>query len=264
MSTTRAFYSVVQYVPDPGRAEAANAGVVLFVPSTNRIETRFSPTLARVRRFFALKSQDVPRVELSLKSLKHRLEIAQGEFEDEPGFARFIAARADAVQLTRPRLVMIGDPLVEIRALYDELVGDPDLTTRVLKLGHTLPPKLAEVFGRLEAAKKIWRPGRITVPTIRRRFEVTAAYRNGLTNYIRSESLTTKGDRLSKLGFNGRLIAEHPVNGEKSRLVVVSTNATVDPKDDTHFRDVLDDFGVRYVPYSDANRFAEEVEQSAH
>ena len=28
MSRTRAFYAVVQYVPDGGRAEAANAGVV--------------------------------------------------------------------------------------------------------------------------------------------------------------------------------------------------------------------------------------------
>jgi hypothetical protein len=33
MSTARALYSVVQYVPDSGRAEGANAGVVLYVPA---------------------------------------------------------------------------------------------------------------------------------------------------------------------------------------------------------------------------------------
>src|SRR5262245_29468598 len=116
MPCIRAYYSVVQYVPDPGRAEAANDGVVLLVPSEDRIEIRTSPTLARIRQFFAPGKQQLKRIELALEALKNRLSLARGEFKDDAEFARFVAARADSVRLTTPRLVVTGQPLNELNS----------------------------------------------------------------------------------------------------------------------------------------------------
>ncbi len=266
MPRTRAFYSVVQYVPDFGRSEAANAGVVLLVPSENRIEIRTSRSLARVRQFFAPGKSQLRRVELALESLKNRLTLARDEFKDEQEFARFVAARADAVQLTAPRLVMVGEPLSDLNALYEELVGDAEAERSGTK-GATLPRRLAEVLGRLEAQGKVWRPGSILVPMIRKKFDVTFAYQNGVMNFVRVEPLG-KGvkldSRLAKLGFNGQLIHQHKIDDQPGKLVVLSSDPGVKPETEQEFSKALEEFHVRFIPHAKAEEFAAEVEKTAH
>jgi hypothetical protein len=267
MAPARAFYSVVQYVPDGGRAEAANAGVLLWVPSAGRIEVRTSPTLARVRKFFGPGKHELRRIESALAALKHRMELAGAEFKDEADFARFAAARADAVRLTAPRLAMVVDPVADLDALFAELVGDGAAGREGAARGLALPVRVAEVFGRLEAEGRAWRPGSITVPTIRRPFDVSMAYQNGAVNYVRPEPLAPGRrleSRLERLGFNGRLIHEHGVDGKSSKLVVLSSDPGVTPAIEDHFRKALVEFGVRFVPHADAGEFAAEVERTAH
>jgi hypothetical protein len=267
MSQTRAFYSVVQYVPNFGRAEAANTGVVLLVPSAGRVEVRTSRSLARVRQFFAPGKPQLRRIEVALESLKNRLTLARDEFKDESEFARFVAARADAVQLTAPRLVMIDEPLTDLNALYAELVGDEEDGRLTLPKVPTLPRRVAEVFGKLEAEGKAWRPGSITVPTIRRKFDVEFAYQNGVTNYVRLEALGQGAKleaRLAKLGFNGQLIFHHKIDDKPAKLVVMSSDPSVKPETEQEFQQALKDFHVRFVPYKQADEFAAEVERTAH
>lgn len=127
MAQTRALYSVVQYVPDGSRAEAANVGVVLFVPSPRWLEVRVSPSLERVRRFFRPDDEELRRIELALDAFKHRMELARDEFESESDLERFVAARADSLRLTSPRVVMVEEPLSDLEALYSELVAEKAL-----------------------------------------------------------------------------------------------------------------------------------------
>jgi Protein of unknown function (DUF3037) len=206
---TRAFYSVVQYVPDAGRAEAANAGVALYVPATGWLEARMSPTLDRVRHFFRLSKKDLRRVERAVAALKYRLGLARSEFTSGADFAQFVAARADAVRLTQPRLAVVQDPIRDLNALYDKLVGEHEGVAVEHALLPTLPPHFADVIVRLEASHKVWRPSPIRVPTVRRRLPVSFAYENGKVNYVRPESLAAGNrltPRLESLSFNGRLI----------------------------------------------------------
>jgi hypothetical protein len=265
MPRTRAFYSVVQYLPDPGRAEAANAGVVLFVPSEKRIDVRTSQTLHRVRQFFAPGKQQLRRIELALEALKNRLTLAREEFKDDAEFARFVNARADAVRLTTPRLVVIDEPLSELNALYEELVGDPP--PHASTASAHLPRRLAEVLGRLEVEGKVWRPGSITVPTSRRKFDISFAYQNGVTNFVRAEPLG-KGvkleSRLEKLGFNGQLISQHLIDDKPGKLVVLSSDPGVKAETEQEFQRALREFHVRFVPYNQTDEFAAEVEKTAH
>src|SRR5437773_498217 len=96
----RAFYSVLQYMPDGGRAEAANTGVLLFVPERRIAEVRTSETLERVRQFFKPGKLAIHRIELALEAFKNRIALARGEWESESDLAQFAAARADAIRLT--------------------------------------------------------------------------------------------------------------------------------------------------------------------
>jgi hypothetical protein len=266
MKPTRAFYSVVQYVPDIGRAEAANAGVVLLIPSEKRIEVRTSPTLARVRQFFAPGKRQLQRIGLALEALKHRMELAHGEFHNEEEFAQFVASRADTVRLTPPRLVVINEPMSDLTELYNELVGDRE-PANLPSSKFSFPQPVAQAFGRLETERKVWRPGSIIVPTIRREFDVAAAYQNGVVNYVRPESLAKRvrlEPLLAKLGFNGQLIHQHEIDGKRGKLIVLSSNPEVKQKTEQEFAQALEEFHVRFVTYKQAEEFATEVERTAH
>lgn len=267
MPRIRGLYSVIQYVPDGARAEGANAGVAVFLPETGRIIVRTTSTLARVRKFFAPHRTELRRIELAVKSLRHRLEAAQGEFRSESEFENFIAARADAVRLTPPRLVVLTEAETKLNELFAELVGDATAAPARGGKGVSLPPRVVEVFGRLEAAKKVWRPGRILVPETKRKIEIPLAYRNGRVNYVLPQSLAQADrpeDRLPKLGFHGLLIHQHPIDDEAGQLVVLSAHEQADREAEKRYAEVLDDFHVRFVPRDRAEEFAAEVEQTAH
>lgn len=267
MPPTRALYSVVQYVPDDSRAEAANVGVVLFVPSRHWLEVRVSPSLERVRQFFHPGRQELRRIELALEAFKHRMEIARGDFTEEGDLTQFASARADAVRLSVPRLIMVEEPPSELEALYSELVGDRERALAAAMHAQMLPPRVAEVFGRLEAQRKVWRPGKITLPTVHRFFEVPIAFDNGRRNYVRPESLAAGGkldDRMARLGFNGQLIYRHPIDNTQGQLVVLSADPEADPGTERRFGEALAEFSVKFVPHAEADAFAEEVERTAH
>jgi hypothetical protein len=267
MSPTRAFYSLIQYVPDSGRAEVANVGVLLFVPAERRIEIRTSPTLQRVRRFFAPGKSHLQRIQLGVEALKNRLFLEKEAFADEAAFAQFVAARADVVRLTAPRLALIVAPLTALNDLYAELVGDLESAEPHADSREILPPGVAEVLGRLEAEGRVWRPGAIEIPNTRRPFKVSFAYRNGTLNYVRTESLAGRiklDSRLEKLGFNGQLIHDHQLAGQHQRLVVLSADPKASYQVEARFESTLRNFHVHFVPYKNAEEFAAEIDQSAH
>ena len=264
--TTRGVYSVIQYVPDGGRAESANAGVILYVPSQKWLEVRVSPTLERIRQFFRPGRQKLRQIELAIEAFKYRMEIARVAFETEADMAAFAAARADAVRLTPPRLIMVQEPVSDLESLYVELVGDHGLSLASVAV-PSLPASIAEVFGRLEAQRKLWRPGKINLPTVNRNFDVPIAYCNGRVNYVRPESLASGGkldDRMAKLGFNGQLIYRHPVNDQDSQLVVLSVDPAATADTEKRYAAALSEFNVRFVANAEAGAFASEVERTAH
>lgn len=265
---TRAFYSVAQYIPDPARAEGANVGVVLFVPGADRPLVRLSPTLARVRKFFSAGKDDLTRIARDVDALRYRLQLRPHEFDEEAARAKFIATRADAVRITAPRLAVIHDsPAATLDALYADLVGEDEPAAPLAAPPRpALPPRLATVLDRLRAAGRAMGRQSLTVPTVGRKLDVAAAWENGVTNYVRPEPLTGPklGGRLAGLGFNGRLIAAHPIDGHKGQLVVVSSDPAAEPKTEGRFRDTLAEFDVRFVPYAEADAYAAEVEREAH
>jgi hypothetical protein len=68
------------------------------------------------------------------------------------------------------------------------------------------------------------------------------------------------------LAVNGQLIEKHLIDGERHKLIVVSTQEN--PKQamgiDDHVAPMFRDLGVRLVRPYDADAFANEVETSAH
>jgi len=162
---------------------------------------------------------------------------------------------------------MVAEPQEDLISLYEELVGDRDLSVIGTEVHATLPASVAEVFGRLEAQKKAWRPGRIILPHVNRPFDVAIAFQNGRLNYVRPESLAPGvrlDDRMTKLGFNGQLVFKHPVEGHDAQLVVLLSDPEATPETERRFAETLREFCVRFSPHDSAGQFATEAEQMSH
>ena len=154
--------------------------------------------------------------------------------------------------------------------MFSELVESRVTTTLAESFpAEVLPPKLGEVFYRLQREQKIWKPGKITVPVYKRTLDIPYAYKNGIVNFVKPHSFpaTKRAEtQAATLAVNGDLIRKNPIDGEERRLIIVSTHET--PKQareiNEHVAPLFKEYGVRLVRPQDTDAFASEVEQSAH
>ena len=133
--------------------------------------------------------------------------------------------------------------------------------------GAGIPPRAAAIFGKLEAAQKVWRPGKIVIPETRRSMDVPLAYQNGVVNDVVSENLASSPQaegRLLKRSFNSLQIHKHKIEDQTGNLVVLSFDEKAHPETEEKFAEVLRDFEVRFVPFGDAEKLADEVARTAH
>lgn len=266
----RGFYSVVQYCPDRFRAEAVNVGLVLLCLDPHAVRVKMTNNHDRVRKLFAIARPELKNLKLSTHGLTRRIENSTDELRTAEDLAVFAASRANDLRLTEPRLAKVENLEDDFERLFAELVEER--ATEVLaeeSPAEVLPPRLGEVFYRLQQSHKIWKPGTITVPVYKRKLEIPYAYRNGVVNLVKPHVFPASRHaetQAATLTVNGQLIEKHPIDGERHKLIVVSTQESAEQarEIDNHVGPLFKELGVRLVRPQDADRFAEEVEASAH
>ena len=266
----RGFYSVVQYCPDRFRAEAVNVGLVLLCVDPHALRVKMTGNHDRVRKLFAISKQDLENLKFSTDGLTSRIENSADELRTSEDLAAFAASRANDLRLTEPRLAKLVNFDEDFERLFAQLV-ETHSTAELAEASpaEVLPPKLGEVFYRLQQARKIWQPGTITVPIYKRKIEIPYAYRNGVVNLVKPHVFPANKraeTQAATLTVNGQLIQKHPIDGERHTLIVVSTqeNAEQAKEIDDHVAPLFRDLGVRLVRPLDADSFANEVEAAAH
>lgn len=266
----RGFYSVVQYCPDRFRAEAVNVGLVLLRVDPHALRVRMTDNHERVRKLFAVARPELKNLKLSTHGLASRIEKSADEFRTSEDLAGFAASRANDLRLTEPRLAMIEDMDADFERLFGQLVGQHSAALLAdAQPAEVLPPALSDAFRRLSASKKIWSPGKITVPIYKRKLEIPYAYRNGVVNLVKPHVFPANKhaeNQAALLAVNGDLIKRHPIDGENRELIVVSTAETPRQAHEVsqHVEPLFKEYGVRLVRPNEAEAFANEVEQSAH
>lgn len=267
----RGFYSVVQYCPDRFRAEALNVGLVLLRLEPHAVRVRMTDNFDRARKLFAMAKPEVTNLKLASHGLTSRIEKSVDEFHTYEDLAAFAASRANDLRLTEPRLAKVTDIDADFERLFAELVycQMTPVTTAMASPAVLLPSTLQEVFDRLQREKRIWDPKPITVPIFGRELDVPYAYRNGVVNLVKPcvfASGKRAENQAATLAINGDLIQKHKIDGEKHKLIVISTHE--DPKQaheiDEHVAPLFTEYGVRLIRPADADAFANEVERSAH
>jgi hypothetical protein len=266
----RGFYSVVQYCPDRFRAEAVNVGLVLLCLDPHTVRVRMTGNHERVRKLFSIAKPELKNLKLSTHGLTSRIEKSMDEFRTSDDLAAFAASRANDLHLTEPRLAKLDNIDADFERLFAQLVEEHSSAALAeASPAEVLPPALGAVFYRLQQSKKIWQPGKITVPVYKRRMEIPYAYRNGVINLVKPHVFpATKHaeTQAATLAINGDLIQKYPVHGEKQQLIVVSTQETSEQAKEVsdHVEPLFKEYGVRLIRPQYADAFAQEVEQSAH
>lgn len=120
----KGYFSLIQYCPDLGRLEAANVGVLLFCPERSFLKALTTRTNARIRRFFGAEGQDWERINSFKQGIIERIEREGRDVATLDDLQRFIAQRANLIQLTPPRPMKVLDPEADLQALFDEYLGE--------------------------------------------------------------------------------------------------------------------------------------------
>ena len=271
MPGAAAYYSVIQYCPDRFRMETVNVGVVLYCAEPQFLKGRVVDNHKRLRQVFGVAGADLDALKLAEANLLGRIN-GDDAFASREDLIAFIAGRANDLRMTELRLVKVTDAERDFDRLFDQLVHEPTGVGGVEAFpapAELLPPKLNEVFYRLSAEHKVWRPSRITVPVRKSKLDIPYAYQNGVVNLIKPHVFpdTKRAQaQAATLAVDGDLIGKHPIDDKPHRLIVVSTQETpAQAKEITeHVAPLFAHYGVRLIRPATADQFAEEVEQSAH
>ena len=266
----RGFYSVIQYCPDRFRAESVNVGLVLLCQEPLEVRVRIIEKLKRVKSLFGGDRSSLNNLSLSIEGLKSRIESAAGDLKTFEDLSSFAASRANDLRLTEPRLAKLVNIDDDLERLFAQLVDVRSTAIQAAQFpAEVLPPSLSEVFYRLQQENKIWKPGMITVPVYKRKLDIPYAFRNGVVNLIKPHvfpSSKRAETQAAEFAINGDLIQKHKIDGEQQKLVVISTQETVEQASevDEHVEPLFREYGVRLIRPRDADAFAREVELSAH
>ena len=123
MNSHRAYYSIIQFCPDRGRAEAANLGVLLLCPELGFAQARMSPSNHRIKQFFGSESFDAKRLQLMKRAIEVQVREKYDWSQGLDDLNRFISSRANDIQLTPARPMTTSNPTLDIETLFNELVG---------------------------------------------------------------------------------------------------------------------------------------------
>lgn len=267
MTAYKGYYSLIQFCPDPSRAEVANVGVLLFCPELNFISAHVSSGNDRVRRFFGSENADAKRLKAAKLGIKDRLETERSRFRSLEDLEKFIRTRANELVITEPRSMKVRDPQKQLGELFEELVGG---RAREARESATEFPELHKIFGKPSIASRIHRDMEVTVPIVNRMLEIPYGYQNGVMNLVKPQRLHAGSvglDRAMTLALEGELLQRLPdEEGNERKLIVClfADDSNRGRETEQQAKDILGYKQVRALTPSGLFEFGLEVEAQAH
>jgi hypothetical protein len=262
--TERGYYSLIQFIPDPGRAEGATVGLALVCPALRQVHIVVSDNNEAPTQRFGKKSFDAARLNISKAALGDRLRF---ELADNPTLECLVRVRSlegNSLALSEPRPVAVRvDARATAIALYQELVYLPEEKRERAKAPDT-KPLVAWLEQRGAAISK---PGKITVPVTGEELKVAFPYLNGFNNFVHAQGFPKKRqatvEHAKSIGAQGRLLRRHSEGQEVQTQLIVLARFN-DPQHQDLVGELFSDMGVRMVPANDTERFQQEILATAH
>lgn len=253
MSKSRASYAILQYSPQPERFEAVNVGVVVFDRTKQRVMSKISEDLSRVKRLY----KDVNKVFVreAIADFVLRLEYEFSAASNPRALEVFRDKRSNNFSLT-PIVPVIGEDLDEqLAEFFVELVGEPVRAPRSERVSSKLRSALRSE-GVIQLLDK--RPEPVSIERYGVFLRPEYGFQNGHYNLVDAARFDSPDQGLAEAGkraLEGRALAESLNN----RLVVIGDFGD-QPKDFYEaIRDDLERASTKLYRLDDLGAFAQSV-----
>ena len=268
MKPMRGYYCLIQFCPDPSRAEAVNLGMLLFCPDAKFIAARTSAGNLAAAKLVGKGGIDKQSLNAAKRAIQRRLQTDREAFQTLEDLQKFVDSRANILKLTQPRPVKVFDPEQNLANLFKELVGGRPRSTSP----RILLPNLDSLFRRLASEGRGRRfDWSVRIPILDRDLRVPYAYRNGDWNLVIPRLFPSEESRAvgiaQQLAIDGDLLRRYSNNGNgRKQLVVVSKFEVADDtvaETENRILRLFREYSVKSVPEGNIEEFAAAVDREA-
>lgn len=267
MSPAAGYYSLIQYCPDPSRLEAANVGVLLFVPARNYLKALTARNNRRVQQFFGRDAADWDRLNAFKRGLEDMVAAEKASVHSVAELERFIGKRANALRITDPRPMKVtrDDTDAELKQLFAELVGD----------GRHADPRgdfktaLGRRFAEAGLREKIRTDVRVRVPSFGKEVVVPFGYQNGRFQLIQPARFEAEdADKViptaCRYAVEGRSLYDHPDSRlGRLQLVVVGVFPAKKAESRSVVKKIFDENNVGLFASDEVDRLVQDIRENA-
>lgn len=266
---TTGYYSLVQYCPDRSRAESANVGVLLYVPSQAFLQVRLAHGNDRIRRFFQDEIGDLGQLNLMKRMLEHRIIDEAAGIRTPGELEHFLTRFANELVFTAPRSVRVENPEIELAQLFEELVGGCR-TRRDVSIDTDVSALLRDRLETAEFAPKVKRKARVVVPVLGEELEADYAFQNGRLNFIQARQFnqTRMSDVMREartLAVDGHLLFKHPdPQAGPQQLVIVGAFGPAAQEQQSKIEGLLAEHDVMLYSPATLDQLVDRIRKTAH
>jgi hypothetical protein len=225
MTAERGFYSLIQYVPDHGRAEGANVGVAVVCPALGVASVVMSPNNEGPAQRFGKGTFDDVRLRFAKEALMSRLRVELSEQPNPEGLLRARSLEANSLVLSEPRTLVVDADLLEVaKQLCTELVFLPETHADRGKA-----PSTKRIVRFLQENNvPIQTPGKIRIPVTEEALKVAFAFDNGSRNYVHAHGFSRGHDvamrQARDVGAYGQMLFHHSSELPRRQKLIVLAN----------------------------------------
>ncbi len=223
MARHQGYYSLVQFCPDPARAEVANLGVLLFSPEHSFIDVQMSRGYQRVRTVFPQVEYDAAQLRSMLSWMKDRLDVERDRFQTKDDLCRFVGTRFNDVRLTAPRSIVVEQPEEQLKALFAELVALPNREERGSMATHQQPlpfPEVSAFFHSANMSRFVEFDQDVKLPVFGQMLHIPYVFTNGSVSFVKPERINQFEIAKRRIA-EGLLLAQHRSSDDKKQEFIV-------------------------------------------
>ncbi|MDR2438175.1 MAG: DUF3037 domain-containing protein [Planctomycetaceae bacterium] len=264
------YYSLIQYCPDWTRLEVCNLGVLLFCPEQKYLDVKMVQRCEkRIHAFFG-KDHSLNHITTFKDSFAGRILAERKKINVLDDLKKFIACRANSFLITEPRSILVTNPSLELKELFNKIFDEEVISKKekYLSIKHKFFNVLHETLGAdLNNRVAQYLPKiDIPIPGVHRTIHPCAGFMNDSFNLILNEHLTPE-DSFRKMSYD-TVIGQFLYNKEneqwgKQRLLIL---ADIDDnfeikKQIEAFRPMMQNNNVNI--YTDINQLADNIKNHA-